>query len=1265
MGSNCSSSHKDDDSSSRKSQESPSYQLSNKDGDGKKMDEGVEEPKSSVKAGVVLSVSSVPEPALPPQPMLSVSDSIMTASPAHKPKEPEVVQPIRPSILDLPPVKDAKIVIYICAADSQDCRVEKSLVHNEVFPGLREKCRSKGFELHIVDLHWSIQDRTAEPAELCLQELARQNENSYLIPLVFLNHFLGTPLLPKTLENADFQTVTSEERSGLLLKWYRLDSTAQPPCYTLQPPVTHIPDLKSADKDVRDRALQQWRKEVESILTVMLAAFSQELRDTYLSTVVEQEVQHTVLMSQELAKRCLWISRGGKVPDPPTAPGDQELRRRLEALQKTLKGELSESHMIHVVPAATPDHSEQPDYIQQVTSAVSKQLDSIVDAIFEEHENKLDQLRMASDLDMRVITEVTAHARAALRYSQSSVNRQCDLEKALNDSGDGAVVLYGPQGSGKTTLLCKLGNQLEAEAEVILRLVGLTAASSTLVQVLRSVTDQLCPATVPRPHNLKAYTAIFNDCLAEASKRGKTVIIIDGIDQFRDFGENCVSWVPPSLPPNVKLVFGCSDGQILENLKTHLNGTNAKFIPILDLSKKEMETILLHNILEYNHSVNPIVKDCISNSVDSPPLPLYVKVVAWQSTWCNEYNLNLELKSDVKQQVNTMLDQLESIFGKEQVEKVFSLMCSSKWGLQDSELLDLLISDSLYHTSTTYLPWAGACLFLSKLTRHLGPFLLSGDHRTLKLRDSAVIEVSRQRYDRRTVWATKTLKDYFLGNLWKNNKMEVKARMAGQPDKWGDMYNVRKFEELPYLVLRSEGTALNLTLDHEWILNKLCATDAYQVIEDAYMENTTDDITWLMNFLSDNAESLTYDGRQLYTQVHRYAKNHNPTTLSNVWKRIAMEPPMNTLLEADVHEEEKPDTNQEGFNIVQRLPKTNSFVVSVRTNLGEISIWDIAKCQRVRHLTGLTQPAAIEMVDNYKCVVLCNRELHTYDLDKGVILTKLKGVMNQKMPFFGLHDSNHLVALSRNRMYVNLMNLDTGDCVTTFKAGEDRFLNSLLVSADGKTLVCGDETQKPFPLLVWNLASRKLLYDLRIPQHEFLSRLSAITPQGNYVCCVAKEVVDNTPNYIVVYDLQSGTLFKKWKPAVNTTSIDISHTESCLVSGHASSKILSWSLGTGNCRYSLSGHTAPVDFLRLSPNGKMCLSMNREGRDRSIRIWDIAKGSLIAVFTPDSPVMSCELTDTWVVISVMGNPNLVCLEIRGPDFPSKRVNEIYGTPDAS
>lgn len=54
-----------------------------------------------------------------------------------------------------------------------------------------------------------------------------------------------------------------------------------------------------------------------------------------------------------------------------------------------------------------------------------------------------------------------------------------------------------------------------------------------------------------------------------------------------------------------------------------------------------------------------------------------------------------------------------------------------------------------------------------------------------------------------------------------------------------------------------------------------------------------------------------------------------------------------------------------------------------------------------------------------------------------------------------------------------------------------------------------------------------------------------------------------SPNFIVVYDLQSGTLFKKWKPGVNTVSLDISSRDSCVISGLEDSRILVWDLITG------------------------------------------------------------------------------------------------------
>lgn len=60
------------------------------------------------------------------------------------------------------------------------------------------------------------------------------------------------------------------------------------------------------------------------------------------------------------------------------------------------------------------------------------------------------------------------------------------------------------------------------------------------------------------------------------------------------------------------------------------------------------------------------------------------------------------------------------------------------------------------------------------------------------------------------------------------------------------------------------------------------------------------------------------------------------------------------------------------------------------------------------------------------------------------------GVMNQNMPYFGLHSPTKLVALARSRMHVNLIDIETGTIEAYFKAGEDRFLNSLLVSGNGR-----------------------------------------------------------------------------------------------------------------------------------------------------------------------------------------------------------------------
>lgn len=56
---------------------------------------------------------------------------------------------------------------------------------------------------------------------------------------------------------------------------------------------------------------------------------------------------------------------------------------------------------------------------------------------------------------------------------------------------------------------------------------------------------------------------------------------------------------------------------------------------------------------------------------------------------------------------------------------------------------------------------------------------------------------------------------------------------------------------------------------------------------------------------------------------------------------------------------------------------------------------------------------------------------------------------------------------------------------------------------------------------------------------------------------------DPGPNFIVVYDLQSGTLFKKWKPGYSTHAIAISAQGGCVINALEDNRILVWDLVTG------------------------------------------------------------------------------------------------------
>ncbi|XP_069171975.1 NACHT domain- and WD repeat-containing protein 1 isoform X2 [Procambarus clarkii] len=1222
-----------------------------------------------------------------------------------------------------PILKPRKICVYTCA-DLKDTIMERSALMQHVYPKLRLYCMEKGYELNIVDLHWGIPDERLDDhsfKELCLGHLTSQARDFHVVTLVFLNETLGNALLPRVIDAPDFdQAVSAVELDtdrDLFRKWYHWDASAHPPCYKLQPITSAIPDIKDASSTtLRQEALHAFNTDVKKMLSLMRTVFSQEQKEKYISTVMEQEIKQSIFMNQESAKHGLWICR--KFTHFPShnipAQGkvyvcvEPESKKRLEILQSELKERLDEIRMLKFrvkwhnsgMNSEVPEHAQ---FVEDLCAQVSPLLISIIDSIIEEDESK-EELKTYLGIEKRLFHELMQHSlMCQVRYGNFQGRQELltQIRRYLISDSRVPLIIHGEAGCGKSSLIAKAAERCSewlVDVPLVVRLVGVTPGSSTTEQVLRSIAEHCCALfgdhRAQAAKGVRHMAAFLTHVWSKACKLRPLVIMLDGLDHVKGYGSTSLEWVPSELPEHVKLIMTVRDESPHMSLLQSRGEDHVCFLKVPPLTVDEGYSKFEGLVKQHHRSVSKEQRELVSKHIQECPLPLYVQVAGeLAGQWTGP---QLPLTPTLHQQINVVFDHLEHTYGQVEVSHTLGYLTAAKHGLSDSEMIDILSCDEtvLEKVFVHCTPPVRRCpsLLWVQISKQLEPFLMKrivAGICLLTWRYESFREAARARYlgtpDQITASCTELI-DYFQGKWANGVKKPLPVDEAGvedskdryvldQPIKYRGSnmskisvqpafvrHNRRTLDELPYQVLQLRGRILEeFILNFDWVYEKLCGSDTYQVLEDVCLaltnHNNNVELVLLKEVLELAAYALGYDGRQFYSQVcgrlsTLMSDPHNHETYPVIKKLYdtASSAPVPCLLPLTVclHQPFQDEHMRLGdgevyFNALIRARHNPHYVITLSTDREEIAVWNIFTMTPVRTLTGITQPRKLKMIDDYRCLVLCGRELRIYNFDEGLFVMKLREVMNQKMPYFGLHDKDHVVALSRSRMYVNMMNLQNGDCVATFKVGEDRFLNSLMVSENGKICVCGDETQKPSALLVWDLELRKLMYDLRIPHHEFITRNAAITKEGHYVCCVCREVDEPAPNFIVVYDLQSGTLFKKWKPGVNIISIAISSAGSCVIVGLEDSKLMAYDLITGNPRWTLKGHTAPPTTIRLDNRGLQCLTYDSLGRDRSVRVWDIHTGNSLAVMTPDQAITACEISSDGkaVVMALEGRNEIV------------------------
>lgn len=317
----------------------------------------------------------------------------------------------------------------------------------------------------------------------------------------------------------------------------------------------------------------------------------------------------------------------------------------------------------------------------------------------------------------------------------------------------------------------------------------------------------------------------------------------------------------------------------------------------------------------------------------------------------------------------------------------------------------------------------------------------------------------------------KDMSDYFTGPRVNETKSRpTHAEDKGHPherftkpqtDAFGVHLNVRKYMCLPFHLMSASNKKAHIMENYifnlPWVEKKLDSSSTLQFVCDLEQARLLDtscsaELKAMQQAVLLSFSVLQVQGRQIYKclrhlmavtseyadhDVKSQSKFNNGLVKLFAWFSRPPVPLLHTLEQSNISLSQILDPSTHVPIVDAIVPVSNdvfeAHVVVALSSENEIRVVNIVTNQVVRTLQGVDVPKNLLMLDSTRAVVLCNRELAVIDLDRGELLMKLRGVLNLKMPFFGIQCDQKVVALSRDRMVVNILDIHTGGIVATFK----------------------------------------------------------------------------------------------------------------------------------------------------------------------------------------------------------------------------------------
>lgn len=428
------------------------------------------------------------------------------------------------------------------------------------------------------------------------------------------------------------------------------------------------------------------------------------------------------------------------------APGD-DARQALIALKAELESRLGRSPILRSTCQWAVDEDKNPtgdittshldDFCQGILDRfkriIIEQINAYWDCDLSADDATLTQVRGSQqELDL----ECADHLRFAIERApqKTFVGRESELQRIrdyLDSQTNQPFVVHGPSGSGKTALLGKIiqdvtpspsadGTRAETGPIVLTRFIGTTPESSNLRSLLASLCRELrqdfeMPA--PLPTDLNELMDEFYSQLGKATAARPVIVFLDALDQLdsADRGRSAF-WIRSPLSSttdaacHTRMVVSClspsdefpEDSDACEPFRVlklrELLG-NHELGALDENDARQLFGSWLHGA---GRSVARPQQDAIWSAMQKSSAcrqPLFLKVLFEEARYWRSF----DAPSAIPESLARLLDELFIRLGKpsehgELIGIALSCLVSARYGLSESELLEILYADPEYKT---------------------------------------------------------------------------------------------------------------------------------------------------------------------------------------------------------------------------------------------------------------------------------------------------------------------------------------------------------------------------------------------------------------------------------------------------------------------------------------------------------------------------------------------------------------------------------------